>query len=70
MVTDAAILVSQLLQVCIIQIKSLAYNLNISIVGYENWSLYLALEVYLVLFVATAAHLTVPFSTGVDKTTR
>ena len=40
MVRDASILVLQLLQICIVQIMSLACNLNISIVGYENWSVY------------------------------
>ena len=68
MVRDAFILVKQLLQGCIVQIISLACNLNLSIVGYEKWSLYWALELCLVLFVATAALLTVPSSPGVDDT--
>jgi hypothetical protein len=68
MVRDASILVKQLLKVCIVQIISLACNLYISIVGYENWNFYWALELCLVLFVATAALLTVPSSPGVDDT--
>ena len=68
MVRDAFILVKQLLQVCILQIIILACNLNIYNVGYENWNVYWALELCLVIFVATAALLTVPSSPGVDDT--